>query len=204
MLIETSGSNNEHDEEKLNKFLETAMSSSLVVDGIVTNEPSKMKVRQSISRLCRIPSINLISLQNIWALRERIADSLLNEGYCFKYDLSLPLKQFYEIVPTTAKHVGDLATYVCGYGHIGDSNLHLNVACEVFNQEIYKRIEPFVFEYTSKLKGSISAEHGIGFHKSKYLKYSKSSEAIYFMKKLKAIMDPNGILNPYKVLPDTV
>ena len=44
MLIETSGSNNDHDEEKLNKFLETAMSSSLVVDGFVTNEPSKMKV----------------------------------------------------------------------------------------------------------------------------------------------------------------
>ena len=64
----------------------------------------------------------------------------------------------------------------------GDSNLHLNVACQSFNQEIYKALEPFVFEYTSKLKGSVSAEHGIGFHKTKYLKYSKSSEAVAFMK----------------------
>lgn len=51
MLIETSGSNNDHDEEKLNKFLETAMSSSLVVDGFVTNEPSKMKVSSNAKAL---------------------------------------------------------------------------------------------------------------------------------------------------------
>ncbi|CRK88582.1 CLUMA_CG002378, isoform A [Clunio marinus] len=182
MLIETSGSNQAHDEEKLNEFLRKAMESSLVIDGVTTNEPGKMR--------------------NIWLMRERIADSLINiEGYCFKYDISLPLTHFYEIVPATKERVGDLASFVCGYGHIGDSNLHLNVACKNFNQEIYKAIEPFVFEYTSKLKGSISAEHGIGFHKTKYLKYSKTPEAIAFMKQIKELMDPNGILNPYKVLP---
>lgn len=149
-----------------------------------------------------------------------MADSLINiDGYCFKYDLSLPLSHFYEIVPATRERVGDLATIVCGYGHIGefkmedllwfvtwifitgDSNLHLNVACKEFNQEIYQAVEPFVFEYTSKLNGSVSAEHGIGFHKAKYLKYSKKPEAIGFMKDIKQLMDPNGILNPYKVLP---
>ncbi|CAO1421788.1 unnamed protein product [Diamesa hyperborea] len=182
MLIETSGSNQGHDEEKLNAFLEKAMETSLVVDGVSTNEPGKM--------------------QNIWQLRERVADSLINiDGYCFKYDLSLPLSHFYEIVPATRERVGDLATIVCGYGHIGDSNLHLNVACKEFNQEIYQAVEPFVFEYTSKLNGSVSAEHGIGFHKAKYLKYSKKPEAIGFMKDIKQLMDPNGILNPYKVLP---
>lgn len=79
--------------------------------------------------------------------------------------------------------------------------MHLNVVCDSFNQEIYKAVEPFVFEFTSKLNGSVSAEHGIGFHKTKYLKYSKSPEAIEFMKQLKFMMDPQGILNPYKVLP---
>lgn len=79
--------------------------------------------------------------------------------------------------------------------------MHLTVVCDSFNQEIYKAVEPFVFEYTSKLNGSVSAEHGIGFHKTKYLKYSKSQEAIEFMKNLKDLMDPQGILNPYKVLP---
>lgn len=96
MLIETSGSNKDHDEEKLNNFLQKP----IVVDGVSTNEPSKMR--------------------NIWLLRERIADSLINiDGYCFKYDISLPLTHFYEIVPATRERVGDLASFVCGYGHVG-------------------------------------------------------------------------------------
>lgn len=100
MLIETSGSNAEHDEEKLNSFLQKAMETSLVVDGVTTSEPGKMR--------------------NIWLMRERIADSLINiEGYCFKYDISLPLSHFYEIVPATRERVGDLAKFVCGYGHVG-------------------------------------------------------------------------------------
>ena len=101
MLIETSGSNQEHDEEKLNNFLQKAMETSLVIDGVSTSEPGK--------------------IQNIWALRERIADSLINiDGYCFKYDISLPLTHFYEIVPVTKAHVGDLASFVSGYGHVGE------------------------------------------------------------------------------------
>lgn len=101
MLIETSGSRQEHDEEKLNNFLQSAMEKSLVIDGVATNEPGKM--------------------QNIWMLRERIADSMINvDGYCFKYDISLPLKHFYDIVPATRERVGELATIVCGYGHIGN------------------------------------------------------------------------------------
>jgi FAD/FMN-containing dehydrogenase len=79
--------------------------------------------------------------------------------------------------------------------------MHLTVVCDQFNQEIYKAVEPFVFEYVNKLHGSVSAEHGIGFHKTKYLKYSKSPEAIALMKDLKSFLDPQGILNPYKVLP---
>lgn len=99
MIFETSGSNNAHDEEKLNNFLKNAMEKSLVVDGVVTNEPSKMKT--------------------IWEMRERIAESLLKMGYCFKYDISLPLSHFYEIVPVLRERVGELAKIVCGYGHVG-------------------------------------------------------------------------------------
>lgn len=125
---------------------------------------------------------------------------ILRDGYCFKYDISLPLKNFYEIVPVMAERVGDLATRVTGYGHLGDQNLHLNISCPEFTQEIYSRLEPFVYQYTSNLKGSVSAEHGIGFLKKNYTKYSKSPEALALMREMKNVMDPNGILNPYKVL----
>nr|CAH7759828.1 unnamed protein product [Callosobruchus chinensis] len=148
MVIETHGSNNDHDEEKLNSFLESAMEEGLIMDGTATNEVSKMK--------------------SIWDLRERITEGLARDGYMFKYDISLPTENFYSLVPVMQE------------------------------REVYHKIEPFIFEKTSKLKGSVSAEHGIGFKKPKYVHYSKSDEAIVLMKQLKSMMDPNGILNPYK------
>lgn len=76
------------------------------------------------------------------------------------------------------------------------------MACRAFTPELYKLIEPFVFEYTASLKGSVSAEHGIGFLKTQYLHLSKSAEAIEMMKNLKQLLDPNSIVNPYKMLRD--
>ena len=140
-------------------------------------------------------------MQDIWKLRESISTAILTDGYCFKYDISLPLSHFYEIVPATRERVGNLAVNVCGYGHIGDSNLHLNVSARQFSTELKQLLEPFVYDYTSKLKGSVSAEHGIGFLKPKYMSYSKGESSIALMREIKTLMDPNGILNPYKVLP---
>lgn len=83
----------------------------------------------------------------------------------------------------------------------GDGNLHLNVATIKHSEKVVSAIEPYVYEWTKKYEGSISAEHGIGFLKSKYLKYSKSNMEINLMKKLKNIIDPKNILNPYKIFP---
>ncbi|KAJ3633747.1 hypothetical protein MTP99_010676 [Tenebrio molitor] len=181
VLVETQGSNDAHDQEKINKFLENIMGDGTVLDGTVTNEPSKMKV--------------------IWELRERIAEAFLHDGYVFKYDITLPLEKFYSIVDVMRERIGSEVIRCCGYGHIGDGNIHFTVTTKEFSQDILKKIEPFIYEYTSNLKGSISAEHGIGFRKPKYIHYSKSNAAIDLMKDLKKMMDPKGILNPYKVLP---
>lgn len=141
------------------------------------------------------------SIQKIWALRERIASGILVGGrHCFKYDLSLPLAHFYDIVPAMRERMGDAASCICGYGHIGDANLHLNVAVDEFSQAAYERLEPWVYEYTAALRGSVSAEHGIGFLKPKYVRYTKGAEAIGLMGEMKRLMDPRGILNPYKML----
>lgn len=77
----------------------------------------------------------------------------------------------------------------------------MNISLKEYDKDIVKKIEPFIYEFTSKLNGSISAEHGIGFKKPQYMQYSKSASAIGLMKQIKHMMDPNGILNPYKVLP---
>lgn len=84
--------------------------------------------------------------------------------------------------------------------YTGDGNIHLQISTPDFDEEVNAKLEPFIFEYTAKLHGSISAEHGIGFKKAKYLHFSKDQSAIDLMKLMKRTMDPNSILNPYKVI----
>ncbi len=62
-------------------------------------------------------------------------------------------------------------------------------------------VDTFVFEYVRRVRGSVSAEHGVGLQKAQYLNYSKSNQMIKYMKEIKRVFDPNGIMNPYKVLP---
>lgn len=102
MMIETSGSNEVHDTEKLKKFLhKTMVEEEIVKDGVSIDEPGKM--------------------QAFWKIRENAANAVVNyEGHCFIYDISLPLTKFFDIVPAMRERVGDLATFVCGFGHLGE------------------------------------------------------------------------------------
>jgi len=60
------------------------------------------------------------NLQNIWALRERISEGVLRDGYVFKYDISLPILRFYEIVEVLRKRIRDpRVVRISGYGHLG-------------------------------------------------------------------------------------
>lgn len=83
----------------------------------------------------------------------------------------------------------------------GDGNLHLNVTAETFSASLLGTLEPYVYEWTAGHRGSVSAEHGLGFKKKDVLGYSKPPEALQLMRQLKALLDPKGILNPYKMLP---
>merc|ERR1719242_1711103 len=183
MILETSGSNAEHDEEKLNNLLDHLLSTGIVSDGTVANSPSHQ--------------------QQLWPLRERIAEALLRDGYCYKYDISLPLSVFYDSVTVMRERLeGKGATRVVGYGHVGDGNMHLNITTPEYSQEVMDGIEPFLYEWTSGHRGSISAEHGLGFKKRNFIHFSKSDSAVALMKQIKQVFDPKGIMNPYKVLPD--
>ena len=59
-------------------------------------------------------------------------------------------------------------------------------------------------KFVKDVRGSVSAEHGVGRQKAKYLSYSKSDEMISVMKQIKGVLDPNNIMNPYKVLTEEV
>jgi D-lactate dehydrogenase (cytochrome) len=191
VLIETSGSNKDHDDEKLEKFLEKVMENEIVIDGTVSQDENQLKT--------------------LWTWRESIAEASQQFGGVYKYDVSLPLDCMYSLVENVKERLINLNLLsktdnskpvydVIGYGHIGDGNLHLNVAVREYNKQIENALEPFVYEFIEKHHGSISAEHGLGFQKKNYISYSKSDIEIEKMKELKNLYDPNGILNPYKYI----
>ncbi|WP_454254181.1 FAD-binding oxidoreductase [Pseudomonas sp. Marseille-Q8238] len=146
-------------------------------------------------------------LQNLWKLREYISETI-SHWTPYKNDISVTVSK----VPAFLKDIDAIveANYpdfeVVWFGHIGDGNLHLNILkpdalskdeffakCAVVNQ--------WVFETVQKYNGSISAEHGVGMTKRDYLHYSRSPAEIAYMKGIKAVFDPNGIMNPGKIFP---
>jgi D-2-hydroxyglutarate dehydrogenase len=139
---------------------------------------------------------------NLWQLRENITESISKEGHVFKYDISLPIPYFYAIVEETRKKFTGLPASVKGFGHLGDGNLHLNVVSSLPAEHVLDELEPFVYEWTMSHGGSISAEHGLGLAKAKYLGLSKGENIVSIMGILKNQFDRNGILNPYKIFPE--
>jgi FAD/FMN-containing dehydrogenase len=84
------------------------------------------------------------------------------------------------------------------FGHVADGNLHASVG--MGGQSVpQSQIEDAVYGIASMRRGSISAEHGIGSLKRRFLHYCRSPEEIALMQAIKKAMDPNGILNPGKI-----
>ena len=179
-LIETSGSNSDHDSEKLEQFLETVMGEEIVSDGVLAQDETQ--------------------IQSLWSWREGIPECLGHWGGVYKYDLSIPLQELYQLVEDTRKRLTSAGLVgidekhpvvaVVGYGHMGDSNLHLNIATRRFDKDVERNLEPFVYEWIAKHKGSISAEHGLGLAKKAFIGHSRSETMIRLMKQIKDLYDP--------------
>ena len=143
----------------------------------------------------------------LWALRENISEAQRREGPNIKHDISLPISA---IPAFLADCAAALARALPGarlvtFGHLGDGNLHYNVAAPVGasgqafieNTPLANRI---VHDRVAAAGGSISAEHGIGQLKRHELTRYKSDVELDLMRRLKAVLDPLGLLNPGKVL----
>lgn len=185
VLIECAGSNAEHNREKLEHFLEAAFEQELVADGVIAESETQS--------------------HELWELRESLPEAVLKAGSAatLKYDVSVPIAHFHEMIDLARDRVKDLTSVqVCGWGHIGDENLHLNVAIQDDTQKdsAQCQLEPWVYEFVSGVSGSISAEHGLGVMKADVIGYSKGDIAVDVMRTIKDVLDVNGICNPYKVL----
>lgn len=145
--------------------------------------------------------------RDLWALREGISESLSATGLPHKNDVSLPIAALDAFSSDLEKLF--LQRYpgweICLFGHVGDGNLHINVMkpddmdrAEFFAKT--KDADRDLFALVQRHGGSISAEHGIGILKKPFLSFTRSEAEMAVMRSIKRALDPNGILNPGKIL----
>ncbi|SFM60978.1 FAD-binding oxidoreductase [Rugamonas rubra] len=143
----------------------------------------------------------------LWQLREHIPLAQAADGKNIKHDISLPVSRIADFITATSPQLEAAfpgCQLVC-FGHLGDGNLHFNVAPPVgisnedflANQDKVNRV---VHDSVMQFAGSISAEHGIGALKRDELAHYKSPVELNMMRAIKAALDPLGIMNPGKIL----
>lgn len=172
--------------------LDTAMSvfESCAEDGLIEDGVMSQSVGQ---------------LHELWRLRESISETI-SVFTPYKNDVSVLIVHLGNFIDDIEQIVKD--NYpdfeICWFGHIGDGNLHLNILKPdtLSKDEFFAKcqtVNKYVFDTVKKYKGSISAEHGVGMTKKPYLDYTRSPIEIEYMKAVKAVFDPNGIMNRGKV-----
>lgn len=177
VLLESSGPG-----EALEQTLEAAIEAGEVVDAIVATSQAQAR--------------------GLWKIREATAE-FPQRLTPLNFDISLPIGHIGEFAERCRERIdarwpGNRSVY---FGHIGDSNLHLTVDCNSLPQPApVLDIEALVYSAVGELGGAVSAEHGIGLLKRDFLHHSVSAEALQVMAELKKSFDPNGILNPGKIL----
>ena len=181
VLVETLGPEHAAEQTRLADFLEKAHEHSLFSDAVVAGSSSQREA--------------------LWRIREDSEQIEAQYQPTFSFDVSLPLAAMEGYVNGIRQELnrayGEVKCWV--FGHAADSNLHIGVWGSAIRQSDQIQVESIIYQPLLALKGSISAEHGIGLEKKAYLSLSRSAEEIALMRRLKAALDPRGILNPGKI-----
>src|SRR5215470_13741893 len=152
-------------------------------------------------------SANLSQRQALWKLRDEMSAAQKPEGGSIKHDISVPVAAVPAFIEAANAAVVKLipGSRPVPFGHLGDGNIHYNVSQPVGGNTAdfmarWHEVSKVVFDIVLRMGGSISAEHGIGVLKRDELPDVKDKTAIELMRAFKAMLDPNGIMNPGKVL----
>jgi len=176
VLAEAEGADPESDETRFQEILERGLESGDIVDAVL---PKSTTERDSL-----------------WTIRE-VFDPVLP---AYLYDVSLPIKSMPKYVERLESAIADWRddAECVVFGHIADGNLH--IFTWPYEDGIHHgACDEIVYGCLEGLDGSISAEHGIGIEKKKWLGESRSQEEIALMRRLKEMLDPQKLLNPGKV-----
>jgi D-lactate dehydrogenase (cytochrome) len=186
VLIRLSGRNAEQIEEMLAQLYEAALEGGLLSDAVVSQSLTQEK--------------------NLWHLRDEIPGPMLYEGMTLKWDASVPIDRIIPFLQQAQAIVAELQPEARfdAFGHVGDGNLHVSVwpqgetgpAFDTLCAEIYRRVDALIWS----MQGSICAEHGIGVVNFSRVLGQKSALELEIMRKVRALFDPNGIMNPGKMI----
>jgi len=143
-----------------------------------------------------------------WKIRENIAVAEKAHGKALKHDVSVPVSRVAEFIErgTALAYQMQPGVDVIAFGHVGDGNIHFNITPppgadqEKFVDEIGLPLSKAVHDLIASLNGSISAEHGIGRLKRDELAWRKSAVEMDMMRAVKRALDPDGRMNPGRVL----
>ncbi len=185
VLLELAGS---LEEEALREMLERLLASGLadgtIVDGVLAESTAQRDA--------------------LWKLRETIPEAERREGQCVKHDISIPLASIPAFLDAARQRLGKVVDHrLSVFGHLGDGNLHYNlipIEGAEFDAQLAKQLSATLYDYVDEIGGSFSAEHGIGIFRRDDLQRYKSPVALDLMRRIKTTLDPNGIMNPGKVL----
>jgi len=140
--------------------------------------------------------------KQFWALRESVYGHARIFPRTVGFDVSFALDRMATAVDALRSRIGAEfpgADWVV-FGHLADSNLHVNIMAEPVGPATSKRAEALVYGLVGELGGSVSAEHGIGRAKAAYLHLTRSPEEMQLMSAIKRALDPKNILSPGRVL----
>ncbi|MBI4263631.1 MAG: FAD-binding protein [Acidobacteria bacterium] len=150
-------------------------------------------------------AVDAVEREQIWSLRRLLSPALKATGLKkINHDVVVPRGRVPELFAVIQELKARYGLRVASFGHAGDGNIHVNLMVNPAAADETARAkdaERVLFERVVALEGSISGEHGIGFAKAPYLGLELSADEIALMKRVKAAFDPNGILNPGKIIP---
>ena len=145
--------------------------------------------------------------ERFWRLRHSIAEAEKPEGANLKHDVSVPISRMDEFLTRGEQLIEAIypTARLVAFGHVGDGNLHYNVAQPVGDdgdQFIEKgaALTAAIYDLVAEMGGSFSAEHGVGVVKKDQMERYRSTAELDLMRAMKTALDPNNILNPGKVI----
>jgi len=146
--------------------------------------------------------------ENWWKLRQNISDAQKRDGISIKHDISVPVSCVAEFIARAdaALHAAFPGIRIVAFGHMGDGNIHYNASLpdaeqnKVFIAQQEGAVNRLVYQVVRELEGSISAEHGLGQLKRETIREYKDPLELELMRSIKQAFDPQGLMNPGKVL----